>query len=106
MTAPAGRISLRDAAVLLGVHYQTAYRWVRQGALPALKVGGSYEVTLDAVAALQRDRARPAPPPAQRRIRDWGVFVERLYRSLLAGDEGAARDTLADLVGGGLALSE
>src|SRR5436305_1467569 len=29
-------MQLRDAADVLGVHYQTAYAWVRQGVLPAL----------------------------------------------------------------------
>ena len=32
-------MGLRDAAGALGVHYQTAYAWVRQGLLPARKVG-------------------------------------------------------------------
>ena len=32
-------MGLRDAAGALGVHYQTAYAWVRQGLLPARKIG-------------------------------------------------------------------
>jgi excisionase family DNA binding protein len=28
-------MQLREAADVLGVHYQTAYSWVRQGVLPA-----------------------------------------------------------------------
>ena len=30
-------MQLREAADALGVHYQTAYQWVRQGALPAAR---------------------------------------------------------------------
>ena len=32
-------MQLREAADALGVHYQTAYLWVRQGSLPARKLG-------------------------------------------------------------------
>ena len=32
-------MDLREAALGLGVHYQTAHVWVRQGVLPARKVG-------------------------------------------------------------------
>ena len=37
-------MQLRQAADALGVHYQTAYLWVRQGSLPARKRGRGYEV--------------------------------------------------------------
>jgi len=37
-------MDLREAAGTLGVHYQTAYGWVRQGVLPARKVGRGYEL--------------------------------------------------------------
>ena len=37
-------MDLAEAARELGVHYQTAYRWVREGALRAVKVGKSYRV--------------------------------------------------------------
>ena len=29
-------MDLESAAAVLGVHYQTAYRWVRMGLLPAM----------------------------------------------------------------------
>jgi excisionase family DNA binding protein len=106
MATSSARVSLRDAAEQLGVHYQTAYRWVRQGLLPAVKVGGSYEVTVEDIGALQRNRATPSPPPAQPRVRDWGSFAERLYRSLRSGDEASVRDLLGNLVRSGLPLVE
>jgi excisionase family DNA binding protein len=35
-------VDLQTAAARLGVHYQTAYRWVRDGSLPAMKRGTTY----------------------------------------------------------------
>jgi len=106
MSASTAPISLRDAAEQLGVHYQTVYRWVRQGVLPAVKIGGSYEVTAEAIVALQEARSRPSPPPLQRRVRDWSPFATRLYRSLLPGDEAAVRDEIGRLVEDGVSLVE
>ena len=37
-------ISLHDVAEMLDVHYMTVYRYVRQGQLPATKVGRSWYV--------------------------------------------------------------
>ena len=39
-------ISLREVAELLGVHYMTAYRYVRTGMLPAEKDGAEWRVRL------------------------------------------------------------
>jgi PAS domain S-box-containing protein/excisionase family DNA binding protein len=38
-------VNLKEAAARLGVHYQTAYRWVRSGELAAVRVGARYEVS-------------------------------------------------------------
>ncbi|MBK5288580.1 MAG: excisionase family DNA-binding protein [Acidimicrobiia bacterium] len=48
-------MNLKEAASVLGVHYQTAYKWVRTGELVAVRVGGRYEVS---DAAIDRFRAR------------------------------------------------
>lgn len=56
-------IGLRDAAERLGVHYMTAYRYVRLGVLPAEKVGGEWQVRpsdLAEVVAHQRSTPRGA----------------------------------------------
>ncbi len=37
-------VSLHRAAELLGVHYMTAYRYIRLGILNATKVGGSWRI--------------------------------------------------------------
>ena len=50
-------VNLKTAARRLGVHYQTAYRWVRSGQLVAVKVGAGYEIS---DAALERFRAQRA----------------------------------------------
>ena len=41
---PGSPMQLREAADVLGVHYQTAYLWVRRGSLAARKQGRDYEV--------------------------------------------------------------
>jgi excisionase family DNA binding protein len=50
-------LQLREAADFLGVHYQTAYGWVRQGLLPATKAGRCYRVNVADVHALGAQRA-------------------------------------------------
>ncbi len=59
MTPPTDRqLDLQAAADELGVHYQTAYRWVRNGRLEAELVGGRYLVSRDDISQLIR-AARP-----------------------------------------------
>jgi len=99
------RLSLAEAAEALGVHYQTAYRWVREGALAAVKVGGVYEVDRGALDALLQRRSEPSPPPAVRRVRDWGPLVQRLFRQLVAGDEMPARALVTGLVDEGVKVT-
>lgn len=62
-------MNLKEAAHRLGVHYQTAYKWVRSGDLAAVRVGGRYDIS---VAAIERCQARKealvdslAPPRPQ-----------------------------------------
>ena len=64
-------MQLREAADALGVHYQTAYGWVRQGTLPARKTGRGYEVLDSDVLALAERRASGAAPRPEIRVRDW-----------------------------------
>ena len=99
-------MDLRTAAARLGVHYQTAYRWVRDGTLAASKVSGAYEVSGDEVARLQAVRAAPAPPPRRATVRSWGHQVDRLFGALAVGDEQAARAVTDRLHDGGVPLVE
>src|ERR1700677_4673894 len=84
-------MQLREAADALGVHYQTAYAWVRQGTLPARKPGRGYEVNDDDVSALAERRASGTPPRPEVRVRDWSAQADRLYDAIMSGDETLAR---------------
>ena len=92
-------MQLREAADALGVHYQTAYGWVRHGVLPARKTAGGYEVSEDDVRALAERRAAGTAPRPEVRVRDWAAQAERLYAAIVTGNETGARhdlDRLAD----------
>ena len=75
-------VTLQDAADILGVHYMTAYRYVRSGQLHATKHDGRWMVAPgDLEAFTNRDRTSPAGrrlPIEERR--------SRLRARLLAGD--------------------
>ena len=43
----ADRITLREAAQRLGVHYMTVYRYVRTGRLPASRAGVQWLIDSD-----------------------------------------------------------
>jgi excisionase family DNA binding protein len=89
-------IDLQTAAQRLGVHYQTAYRWVRSGELRAKLVMGCYQLDSDVVDRFADRRARAVSPPPRRPRTGYAVLSERMFGHLVAGDErGAAR-----LVGG------
>ena len=95
-------MDLHTAAERLGVHYQTAYRWVRDGSLAALKLGNSYEVSEQEVERFIDARSRPAPPPTRTVVRSWAAQVQRLYLTLSIGDELGARQVIDRLSDGGV----
>jgi len=80
-------VELKAAADRLGVHYQTAYRWIRNGSLPAVKVGASYVISEAELARFMAQRARPAPPPRTTVVRSWPAQQQRLHALLVEGDE-------------------
>ena len=85
-------ISLTEAAQQLGVHYMTAYRYVRTGRLPATKVGGVWHVPIAAVEAFGS-----SPAPDGRIDRH-----ARLEERLLASDEAGAWDIVEGALASGL----
>ncbi len=87
-------MDLQTAADRLGVHYQTAYRWVRDGSLRAVKRGASYDITDQDLESFRTARSAPAPPPRQATVRSWDHQVERLYDLLSVGDELGARQAV------------
>jgi excisionase family DNA binding protein len=93
-------MQLRDAAEVLGVHYQTAYAWVRQGVLPARKTGRGYDVSEGDVSALAARRASGTAPRPQIRVRDWPAQADRLHAAIMLGDETLARHVFARLARG------
>jgi methanogenic corrinoid protein MtbC1 len=82
-------LKLQEAADLLGVHYMTAYRYVRLGQLVATKENGIWHVAHEDLESFQTSR-RVVPPcsddegglAARRRVR-WDT---RLESCLIAGD--------------------
>ena len=84
------------------MHYQTAYRWVRDGSLRAVKRGSVYEIDEAELERFQKARTAPAPPPKQATVRSWSHQVDRLYALLLEGDELGARQLVDRLHDGGI----
>jgi excisionase family DNA binding protein len=94
MTSVAGDdLTLQQAAEELGVHYMTAYRYVRLGLLPAVKRGVIWSVARADLDSFRPPRAAaPVPGPGQsaavKPVRgrpgvEWG---QRLEARLVAGD--------------------
>ena len=81
-------IGLREAAERLGVHYMTAYRYVRSGRLDAHKVGNEWQVDEHELERLVAGPQRRGPDGEQTAPRE--VHRRRLERRVLAGDEAGA----------------
>lgn len=98
-------LDLQSAADALGVHYQTAYRWVRNGRLPAQLSAGKYLLSARDVAEVGANRQRPqarTTPGSARLYRQ----STRMHEALLAGDEDAARTIAGRLVDEGTTIVE
>ncbi len=76
---------MHEAAERLGVHYMTAYRYVRTGKLPAEKAGVHWVVDL---ADVERIRATPATRRRQGSVRAEGPA--KLAARMVGGDEAGA----------------
>jgi MerR family transcriptional regulator, light-induced transcriptional regulator len=103
-TPPKGALNLQDVAEVLGVHYQTAYRWVRSGAIPSTVVRGRYVVDPAAVSAFRTKREKAVSSAARPSRRKLDRHADRMYDLLLAGDETAARQLATTLVEGGVTV--
>ena len=90
-------VSLQDAADELGVHYQTAYRWVRAGRLRASLVDGKYWVDPADIDGRRAERAEPTTPTtpgAARLLRQAAAMAD----ALIEGDEKRFRSVGRSLV--------
>lgn len=94
-------LSLHEAAEQLGVHYMTAYRYVRLGQLDAVKVGGAWQVTSSTLAAFRDERGDQMP--ARLRSVPWS---ERLEARLLVGDASGAWGVLESALASGSSIDE
>jgi excisionase family DNA binding protein len=104
---PGELITLTEAAARLGVHYMTAYRYLRTGRLDGVRQGPEWRVRATEVERLgARPAARSATPPVtgptpatpRRRI-NWAHRVET---RLLNGDEAGAWTVLEAAMTGGM----
>jgi MerR family transcriptional regulator, light-induced transcriptional regulator len=77
-------LTLQQAADTLGVHYMTAYRYVRTGRLPAFKVGVEWRVNAKDLAVVKAGPRR-ARREGGGRPRRWAV--DQVAERLVAGDE-------------------
>lgn len=80
---PSKTLTLQATADLLGVHYMTAYRYVRLGLLPARKERGKWRVGIEDVKAFV-ERPPAATPRGQ------APWTERLQARMVAGDTSGA----------------
>lgn len=87
-------LNLKPVAARLGVHYMTAYRYVRQGHLAAHRVGNGWRVEPVALEAFQAGRANPDPADESGNLGDQVDWCERITAALLANDEVTAWDLI------------
>jgi excisionase family DNA binding protein len=102
-TGDEDQLELQEAADSLGVHYQTAYRWVRSGRLPAQLVGNKYVLSRQDVDAVEASRRTPTAPPPPRRQRV-DRQAERVHEALVAGAEATVRRIARRLVDDGTSI--
>jgi MerR family transcriptional regulator, light-induced transcriptional regulator len=97
-------MDLESAAAVLGVHYQTAYRWVRTGLLDAVKVGATYELDPDHVVAVAEERRGDgrSGPEGQPNCAEAAAI---LSGCLAGGDDAGARRLVEQLQRDGLNLT-
>jgi methanogenic corrinoid protein MtbC1 len=107
MTArPDKLVTLEDAATSLGVHYMTAYRYVRLGRLPAEQRGGRWWVDPGDVDRL-RATAQAAPGRGRAQSgRRWAGPRDRLLDRLLAGDGPGSWAVVERALAGGAAAGD
>ncbi len=93
-------LSLQAAADELGVHYMTAYRYVRLGKLDATKSRGVWQVRrADLDNLVSSDRQQPAPKSTK-------AWDKQLETVLLGGDEAAAWQVVEAALASGHGPSE
>ncbi len=90
-------VTLAEASERLGVHYMTAYRYVRTGRLHADKIGGTWHVSLEDLAAVQPGRTNDARKT---------VLPQQIAERLLVGDENGTFQALEAAMAAGAEADE
>jgi excisionase family DNA binding protein len=101
-----GALTLQEVADELGVHYMTAYRYVRLGILDATKSGGVWQVqrsTLEQFREAGQPAAGATPAAAGSRRAPWSA---RLESRLVAGDASGAWSVIEAAMAAGADLDE
>ena len=100
-----GRLSLHEAADLLGVHYMTIYRRVRLGILPARKIGATWMID-----PADLERATTTTERGRRRRGDShprvAIWQERLKARMLSGDVAGAWQVIEAAMASGFEPAE
>lgn len=92
---PSGAVALTEAADQLGVHYMTAYRYVRTGKLFATKRSGQWWVDPADLAAFGSEAAEPVPSRPREQL------IKPLTNRLLAGDTAGSWNLVDEALRGG-----
>lgn len=100
-------MSLDEAAQLLGVHYMTAYRYVRQGKLAATRVKGVWQVAPHALEEFRkRSQERAQAPRSNVDARRTGDYVGELLRCLVNADAGGSWQVVQRAIDAGSDMEE
>ena len=91
-------LSLKECAEELGVHYMTAYRYVRLGMLPAAMEGSGWQISREDLDAFIAERSSPQAVPSRGQA-PWG---DRLEARLRAGDESGSWQVVQAALSSGL----
>lgn len=91
------RITLQEAAARLGIHYMTAYRYIRTGRLPASRDGVQWKIDPADLAKLRAPTQVPSGRAARRRD-----GTKRLAGRMVAGDEAGAWSVVESALSSGV----
>ena len=101
-TTASSAVTLHEAAEELGVHYMTAYRYVRLGLLAASKSGGVWQVEVADLAEFKA--GGPTSPQPARGSQRRAPWADRLEARLIAGDAHGAWGVIEAAMTAGVGL--
>ncbi len=93
-------LTLHEAAERLGVHYNTAYRYVRRGRLRARRVSGEWRIDPNDLETVG------APTSGVRGAPDWPGHRTRLRERLVVGDLEGSWSVVSDVLDSGAVATD